>query len=248
MKKYLTLLLAILLLLNITPALAEQADAAAMQRARETLEKLGYPVSDESFDMALEQHRMMQEWYAQAGYIPAELNDQSELAYQLLLCEGIGVYDYDALTWTPTSDKIYVFDAEFFNIEGMYTEFLQGVQAIMPDAQISAVREDLSGLDEHLEGKRKVSFEFNRHSYVTTLKSDGDWLNGEIIDFLNQVLKTEGLSNRLHIVSDGWDQMVFLIYGAHEDAAALRTLLGVEETETAAGFDLLDWLGSVFRK
>lgn len=246
MKKYLTLLLTLLLLLNTSLALAEQADAVAMQRARETLEKLGFPVSDESFDMALEQHRMMQEWYAQAGYIPAEPNDQSELAYQLLLCEGIGVYDYDTLTWTATSDRIYVFDAEFFNIEGMYTEFLQGVQSIMPDAQITAVREDLSGLDEYLEGKRKVFFEFDGHSYVVTLNSDGDWLNAEIIDFLNQVLKTEGYTKQLHCVSDAWDQMVFLIYGAREDAAALRTLLGVEAQEEAdADGGLLDWLAAL---
>jgi len=243
MKKLLTLLLAAVMLLNAGFVLAEQPDEAAMRRAREALEKLGYPVSDDAFTMALEQHRMLQELYAQSGIIVK--TDQGDLAYQLLLCQGIGEYDYETLTWTATSDKIYVFDAEFFNIEGMYTEFLQGVQAIMPDARITAVREDLSGMNEHLDGSRKVYFDFNDHAYVVTLKSDGDWLNGEIIDFLNQVLKTEGIPNRLHIVSDGWDQMVFLICGTAEDADALRSLLG---TEAASGeeFDLLEWLGNLF--
>lgn len=248
MKKLLTMLLTVVLLLNIAPVLAEPADAAAMEKARQALEKLGYPVSDEAVAMAQEQHRMMQEWYAQTDMLPSDtFGSESDWAYQLLLCQGVGKYDYDALTWTPASDKIYVFDAEFFNIEGMYTEFLQGVQSIMPDAQITAVREDLSGMNEYFDGSRKVYFDFNGHSYVVTLKSDGDWLNGEIIDFLNQMLKTEGMSNRLHIVSDGWDQMVFLIYGTAEDADALRSLLG---TEAASGekFDLLEWLGSLFRK
>lgn len=149
-----------------------------------------------------------------------------------------------ALVFTPTSDKLYVFDAEFFNIEGMYTEFLQGVQAIMPDAQITAVREDLSGMNEYLEGSRKVFFEFNGHSYVVTLESQGDWLNPEIIDFLNKVLITEGYPGRLHIVSDAYDQMVFLIYGTEEEAASLCLLLGTEAPQES-GNPLLEWLGNL---
>jgi len=242
MKKLLMLLLAVMMLLNAGLALAEQPDETDMRRARQAVEKLGYPISDEAFAMALEQHRMMQAWYAQSGIIAA--TDQGDLVYQLLLCQGIGEYDYGTLTWTPTSDRIYVFDAEFFNIVGMYTEFLQGVQAILPEAQITNVREDLSGMNAYLEGKRKVYFDFNGHSYVTTLKSEGDWLNGEIIDFLNQTLKVEGFDKQLHIVSDGWDQMVFLICGTQEDAAALRRLMGVEEPQEA-GNPLLDWLGNL---
>lgn len=237
--------LILLLLLLTLPALA-QAEYPAMESARQALEALGYPISEEAAAMAQEQHRMMQEWYAQVDMLPSDsYGSQSDWAYQLLLCQGIGAYDYDAMVFTPTSDRIYVFDAEFFNIEGMYTEFLQGVQAILPQAQITAVREDLSGMNEFLEGSRKVYFDFNDHSYVVTLKSDGDWFNVEMIDFLNRVLKTEGMPDRLHIVSDGWDQMVFLICGTEADAAALRSLLGVEAAD--AEFSLLEWLGSLFR-
>ena len=243
MKRLLNLLLAMLLLL--VPARAESVDVEAMQRARDALNRQGFSISDECFARALEYRRTMQEMYAWSGF-DAGNPEQSELIYELLLCEGIGVYDYDALTWTPTSEQIYVFDAEFFNVEGMYTEFLQGVQSIMPDAQITDVREDLSGMNEYLEGKRKVLFEFNGHSYVVTLTSEGDWLNTEIIDFLNQVLKTEGDTNRLHIVSEGWDQLVFLIYGTEADAKALRRLLDVEEPASSVGESLLDWLGSLF--
>lgn len=241
MKRYLILLILLLTL----PVLAK-AENPAMQSARQALEELGYPISEEAVAMAQEQHRMMQEWYVQTAMLPSDaFGSQSDWAYQLLLCQGVGEYDYDALTWTPASDKIYVFDAEFFNIEGMYTEFLQGAQSIMPDAHITAVREDLSGMNDNLDGSRKVYFDFNDHSYVVTLKSEGDWFNGEMIDFLNQVLKTEGMPKRLHVVSDGWDQMVFLIYGSQKDADTLRSLLG---TEAAAGgeFDLLDWLGGLF--
>lgn len=241
MKKWLACIAAVMILCSA--ALAE-SDVAALQRARDLLEGKGFSVSDEAFAFALEQHRMMREIFAQAGIAADE--SSSSMVYQLLLCEGIGEYDYDALTWMPTSDWIYVFDAEFFNIEGMYTEFLQGVQAIIPEAKITAVHEDLSGMNEYFEGSRKVYFDFNDHSYVVTLKSEGDWLNPEIIDFLNQVLKTEGFEPRLHAVSDAYDQMVFLICGSEKKAAVLRSLLGTEPWENNAGFDLMDWLGSLF--
>ena len=240
MKRALILLL--VLLLNVSCTLAEQPYEAAMRNARQALENQGYPVSDDAFAMAVEQINTMQDLYARAG-IQATVT-QHDMVYQLLLCEGIGEYDYDAMVFTPTSDKIYVFDAEFFNIEGMYTEFLQGVQAILPDAQITAVREDLSGMNEYLEGSRKVFFEFNGHSYVVTLKSQGDWLNAEIIDFLNKVLTTEDLPGRLHIVSDAYDQMVFLIYGTEEEAASLRLLIGTEAPQESSN-PLLEWLGNL---
>ena len=79
---------------------------------------------------------------------------------------------------------------------------------------------------------------------MTTLKSEGDWLNGEIVDFLNRVLKTEGFDKQLHIVSDGWDQMVFLICGTQADAAALRRLMGVEAPQEESN-PLLEWLGNL---
>lgn len=241
MKRYLILLILLLTL----PALAK-AENPTMESARQALEELGYPISEEAVAMAQEQHRMMQEMYAQWDMLPSDsFGSRSDWAYQLLLCQGIGAYDYDAMVFTPSSDRIYVFDAEFFNIEGMYTEFLQGVQAIMPEVRITAVREDLAGMDEYLDGSRKVYFEFNNHSYVVTLRSDGDWFNMEMIDFLNRVLKTEGLPGRLHIVSDDWDQIVFLIYGTAEEAGALRSLIGTEAAPEKE-FNLLEWLGSLF--
>lgn len=242
MKKLLALLMCVLL--SVFPALTEQADAA-MQQARDALDALGYPVSDEAAAMALEQHRMMQDLYAKWDMLPSDdFGSRSDWAYQLLLCEGIGEYDYDAMIFTPTSNRVYAFDAEFFNIEGMYTEFMQGVQAIVPEANITAVREDLSGMNEYLEGERKVFFECNGHAYVKTLKSEGDWLNAEIIDFVNQVLKVEDIDKQLHIVSDGWDQMVLLICGTEAEAAELRQLLGVEAPQEEDN-SLLDWLSDL---
>ena len=65
-----------------------------------------------------------------------------------------------------------------------------------------------------------------------------------MIDFLNQVLKTEGFDKQLRIVSDSWDQMVFLICGRQEDAAALRRLMGVEAPQEESN-PLLEWLSDL---
>ena len=50
----------------------------------------------------------------------------------------------------------------------------------------------------------------------------------------------ERFASRLHIVSDGWDQMVCLIYGTDTEAAGLRHLMGVEASQEEQ--NLLTWL------
>lgn len=64
MKRCLILLLALLL---TVPALAEQAEIPVLQSAREALETLGYPISDEAVAQTLAYQRRMQEWYKTAG-------------------------------------------------------------------------------------------------------------------------------------------------------------------------------------
>ena len=64
----------------------------------------------------------------------------------MLMYLGMGEYDWETFERTPVSDKIYAQDAEVFNIEEMYTEFLEGVDYIIPDAEFTDIREDLSGL------------------------------------------------------------------------------------------------------
>ena len=148
------------------------------------------------------------------------------------MTEGMGQYDEETWEWTPSSGYIYVFDAEFMNIDTMYTEFLLGVQAIVPDAQFENVQEDLSGMslewdpETYSDGTRSVSFTCNGHPYAITLDSYGDWLNDEIIDFVNDVLEAEGCAGRLHAINDY--QTVFLIYGTASQAAELRQIMGFE--------------------
>lgn len=127
----------------------------------------------------------------------------------LLLGLGLGDYDYDTDQWTPRSSQVYAFDAEIFNVEKMYTLFLQGVQTIVPDIQITDVREDLSGMTDEMtfdqdfavppnNGKRSVSFNCNGHPYSIELDSYGDWFNNAMFDFMDHVLEKENCPFKLY--------------------------------------------------
>jgi len=231
----------VLLLMFCASACALELPENAMHhQVREKLAQMGYPVSEQAYEDARRQlsnyQQMAQEYAGMAGMesFYAETLTGEYFAYILLMNEGLGTYDEETWAWSPSSEHIYAFDAEFLNIDVMYTEFLLGVQAIVPDIRFADVAEDLSGMSDewdmetYSDGTRSVSFTCNGHPYSITLDSYGDWLNDEIISFVNHVLETEGSSGQLHIVSEPYDQCVFLIYGSSQEAAALRQVLGVE--------------------
>lgn len=153
----------------------------------------------------------------------------------LLLGLGLGNYDYDTGEWTPRSSRVYAFDAEIFDVEHMYTLFLQGVNTIVPDIEISDIREDLSGMTEELvesdnpgllpaDGKRSVSFTCNGHEYSIELDSYGDWFNEEIFSFMNTVLEKENCPMKLYEIPAQM-QFIIVVYGSEELAAELRSLV-----------------------
>ena len=61
---------------------------------------------------------------------------------------GAGTYDFDTGDWTSTSTDVYSFDAEVFDIDHMYTLFLQGVSSIVPAFICTDVTEVIDGWDE----------------------------------------------------------------------------------------------------
>ena len=162
--------------------------------AVEQLRQLGFDLTDTVLDS-----------------IGRELNcDVSALSVtDLLLGLGLGDYDYSTDQWSPRSSQVYAFDAEIYNIEKMYTLFLQGVQTIVPDIVITDVHEDLSAMTDEMtfeqdsttppnNGKRSVSFVCNGHAYSVELDSYGDWFNNAMFDFMDHVLEKEHCRFKLY--------------------------------------------------
>ena len=140
----------------------------------------------------------------------------------LLSCLGQGTYDFDTGVWTPTSSDVYSFDAEIFDIDHMYTLFLQGVSSIVPGFICTDVTEvieesyDAEADPEDFltgpEGTTTVRFTLNRHTYERQLSFYGDWFNTDAIDWVNEMLTAEGFDGQLCAFSDG-GQGLILFYG-----------------------------------
>ncbi|MBQ9409954.1 MAG: hypothetical protein IJU28_11275 [Clostridia bacterium] len=191
-----------------------------MSPAVEKLRQLGFDLSDSVLETIGEELHV----------------DPNTLPFtDLLLGLGLGDYDYDTGEWTPRSSRVYAFDAEVFDIDHMYTLFLQGVQAIVPGIEITNIREDLSGMTAELElsgdpmspptdGKRSVAFTCNGHEYSTELDSRGDWFNEQMFLFLDQVLEKENCPLKLYEFQAQM-QYVIVVYGTQELCGQLKALI-----------------------
>ena len=215
-KNILTAFLILCVLLNR----AALGDDHALSPAIEKLRQLGFDLSDPVLESIGEE-------------VQAEPNDLS--ITDLLLGLGLGNYDYDSGEWTPRSKTVYAFDAEVFDIEHMYTLFLQGIQSIVPEIRITDINEDVSGITSELvdsedgmhpptDGKRSVSFVCNGHAYSIELDSYGDWFNEQMFHFMDQVLEKENCPFRLYELQAQM-QFVIVVYCSEELCGQLKTLI-----------------------
>lgn len=200
------------------------------------LRDLGIDIPDEKLR---EFEKNAAEWkkeYDRLGWPMPELD-----ATSLLMSLGMGDYDYATGVWTPSSADVYAFDAEIFDIESMYTLFLQGVASIVPGFEPVDIQEQIKEYDEPVTQERKaqaaaegripdegittVSFSINGHTYKRELGFYGDWFNDSAIEWVNEVLEQEGFEGRLLYYDDGV-QMIFLLYGNDDFARKLQTIIG----------------------
>lgn len=130
---------------------------------------------------------------------------------------GYGSYDYDTEAWTPISTEVYGFDTEAFDIEKMYTDFMNGIIAISKDEfSITNINENLDEVNfDKGTGTQTISFKYNKHSYKFKGKVNNDWMDCRIIDFMNDVFEKEDNPKRLLCMPDG-GQSYFVFYNTIE--------------------------------
>ena len=239
------LILSVMISYTVWPGVA-QGDDNAMSSAIEKLRQLGFDVDEQVLQETASQSDAFTAFISGMAGIPdgikqmfqRKYESDNQTMFEILLNLGMGDYHYDTGEWTPRSSQVYAFDAEVFDIGHMYTLFLQGVQSIVPDVVISDIREDLSQMTLEMtpseteegiltDGKRSVSFLCNNHPYSIELESWGDWLNMNMLDFMNEVLEKEGCPNRLHVISHELDQLVIMIYSTQERADMIKPLINV---------------------
>ena len=174
------------------------------------LRDMGIDVPDEAVEKTEEEMASFQKELSAIGY---EYTEPSyEFASNLLMIIGMGEYDYDTGIWTPTSSKVYAFDAEIFDIDHMYHLFLQGVSSIVPGFEPVDIHESIEENTDDSYGKTTVSFVLNGNKYEHELCFMGDWFDEDAIDWINEVLAQEGFEYRLYKFYD-WKQGLLLLYG-----------------------------------
>lgn len=250
MKK--RMLCALLCLMMLFAVAAQAASEEAYRHVQQKLQQYGFLCDDVDYDRVVQLMEEDKQWMeTMGGFMGSRYTSPQYFAYVYLMEEGLGRYDYNTFTWTPTSDKVYAFDAEVFNVEGMYTEILQGIDVIVPDITITDVQEDLSGITEEMDwetysdGTRKVSFLCNGHPYEIELISYGDWVDVAFLDFLDEVLAKEGCPNQLYVLTHPLDQMILIYYGNEKDAreiAYMMDYMSYAEMEEEEPGGLLDFL------
>lgn len=136
---------------------------------------------------------------------------------------GVGDYDFERNSWNPSSEDVYSFDMEFFDISTMYTHFLRGVMQIAKgDIDITDIKEDLSQIDfEKGSGLHIVYFKCNGIPYEYQAKTDHDWFDCHMVSFMNQILREQNIEKSLFMASDGWQNCI-LFYNTEQWAKRLK--------------------------
>lgn len=136
---------------------------------------------------------------------PEEALDSLNKIAILLTEVGHGNYDYAAWTWTPSSDKVYSFDMEAFDVGSMYEIFFHGIQAISGQTLVFA---DVIQSDDEDDRGRKVTFKMNGKAYEFSARFGGDWYDLGILNYLNQILDEDNSDHKLYFMTDGYQEVI----------------------------------------
>lgn len=136
---------------------------------------------------------------------PDEVYESLNKMAFLLSAAGEGRYDYKTWEWTPTSDKVYSFDVEAFDVGNMYAILFQGIESISKNSMIftDVVQDDGEGYYD-----RKVSFKMNGQQYEFKAEFGGDWYDAAILNYLNQILAENGSGRQLYFMNDEYQQII----------------------------------------
>ncbi len=148
----------------------------------------------------------------------------------LLCCIGGGEYDDVTWEWTPSHNGVYWFDAEVFDIEAMYSNFLTGVSALDSDLDFQITKEWTENVNWSTgTGDQFVHFFWNEKEYTLHGKLDYDWFDFDVAEDLNEIIRDAGTGKQLYFSSDG-GQGVLVFYRDAQWAKEFRHKTGIALT------------------
>lgn len=144
--------------------------------------------------------------------VPDSVEFDSEMDFRsVLLSLGWGEFNYDQKLWTPTSRQVFAFDAEVYDIDHMYLNYMKGIQAISQgELTITDVKQDNSGVNwDEPSGTVVVTFRLNGMECRYDADFQGDWLDVRIRQALNGYLKQLGIEKRFYATDGAQGEIVF---------------------------------------
>lgn len=169
----------------------------------------------------------MEKWYLEMP--PEVIIDK---AADLLTVLGDGEYDFENMTWTPDENGVYAFDAEVFNVDKMYTDFLTGISSLdKEELDFKNIQEDTSQMNwEEGTGKRTVTFEWKNKQFTLEAAVEDDWFDLNVANELNEIIKKYGNGKQLYFAGDGYQECI-VFYRDPEWAKSFQTETGLELVE-----------------
>lgn len=233
-NKLFAIILYILMLIapnTATPFAARPADASDIAIKLDALRALGIAFSEETaffIEQSIDETKSM---LADLGFEGSQFS-----SYPIILSMlGTGIYDEATQQFIPLTDDVYAFDAECYDIEGAYGDFLLAVSRISNgEIRIDSYRSDVSETTwEAGIGTQQVAFRLNEKSYDFTAQFYYDWMDCTFIDYVNSILEAQGIEKRLWCMFDGGQGFV-VFYNTAEWAQTFSARTGCPLARGAA--------------
>lgn len=229
MKKFVLLFISAMLLTAC--AYGKSQEQTESKTNLQTFEKIAAQLNElgiNGFDQAVMD--AMQESWDQS---PIELKMSINKTAWLLDSVGMGNYDYETWTFTPSSGDVYAFDLEVMDEGAMYSNFLQGVSAIGDgELEFTEIQENLENVDwENGTGSRSITFQWQGNTYSLEADVYYDWFDCGLANQLNRIIMEQQGEKRLYFGSDGY-QNIYVFYRDAKWAAAFTKATGMELVES----------------
>lgn len=150
-------------------------------------------------------------------------------ALDMLCWAGMGEYDPDTWSWTPSDSGVYWFDMEVMNLDTMYTDFLNGIRALDPQKlNFTGIKEDLLWEDvKEGIGTQRVSFDWNGASYTLDADVMYDWFDITVASDLADLVQAQNTGSLLYFAYDG-GQGILVFYNTPQWCTKFEKATGIQ--------------------
>lgn len=224
MKRKIIFILFLISTLMMSGCSTQEKETLQMSKQQKTYAEIAETIKN--FEINGITTELIQKLETQYSQLPPEI--EFNKTAHLLASLGNGTFNYSEGTWTPSTNGVYSFDVEIFNVDTMYTNFLMGVSALnKEELNFQNIKEDTSDVNwENGTGKRTVSFDWNEKNYILHAKVENDWFDLNVANELNKIIIENNNDKQLFFTSDNYQECI-VFYRSKEWASHFQKETGL---------------------